>query len=98
MGIKYNACPECQTQKDELGWLILQPDLESHRLKSAIFHQKYWEYQNTKTASDRQGIKMITEDWFEPIIARPVLCIFWVLPHVEAYDLHWPDILHNIYI
>ncbi|KAF8534348.1 hypothetical protein BDD12DRAFT_706774, partial [Trichophaea hybrida] len=38
------------------------------------------------------------EDWFDSTSARPVPCIFWDLPHVEAYDLHRPDILHNIYI
>jgi len=30
MAFKYNACPNCQTAKDELGWHILPPDLESH--------------------------------------------------------------------
>jgi len=97
MGIKYNACPKCQTPKDKLGSHILPPDLESYRRKSAVFQEKFREYQNAKTATDRQAIK-ITEDWFEFISARPVLCIFWDLLHVEAYDLHRPDILHNIYI
>jgi len=49
-----------------------------------------------KTAGNH--LAKITEDWFEPVSARPVPCIFWDLPHVEAYDLHRPDILHNIYI
>jgi len=30
MDVKYNGCPKCQTPKDELGSLILPPDLESH--------------------------------------------------------------------
>jgi len=53
MGMKYNACPKCQTPKDELGSLILPPDLESHWQNSAVFQQKYREYQNGKTASVR---------------------------------------------
>ena len=97
MGVKDNAGPKCQTPKDKLGSRILPPDLESHRRKSAVFQQKYREYQNAKTASHHQAIK-ITEDWFESMGARPVPCIFWDLPYVEAYDHHWPDILHIIYI
>jgi len=77
MGVKYNACPKCQIPKDELGSLILPPHLESHRRKSAVFQQNHLEYQNAKTASDRQAIK-ITEDWFESVSGRPVLCIFWI--------------------
>jgi len=30
MGIKYNSCPRCETAKDELGSVILPPDLEYH--------------------------------------------------------------------
>ena len=97
MGVKYNACPMCQTPKDKLVSLILPPDLESHLRKSAVFQPKCWEYQNAKTASDHQPMK-ITEDWFESISSRPVLCIFWDLPHSETYDLHQPDMLYNIYI
>jgi len=46
MGVKYNACPNCETPNDEPGWLILLPDLESHRGKSVVFQKKYWEGQN----------------------------------------------------
>jgi hypothetical protein len=35
-----------------------------------------------KTAGNH--LAKITEDWFEPVSARPVPCIFWDLPHVEA--------------
>jgi len=97
MPVKYNACPKCQTLKDELGSLIHPPDLESHGRKSGVFHQKYRQYQNSKTASDRQAKKM-TVDRLESVSARPVPCMFWDLAHVEANDLHRPDILHNIYI
>jgi hypothetical protein len=97
IGVKYNACHKCQTPKDKLGSHILPPDLESHWRKSAVFQQKYQEYKNAKTASYHQAIK-ITKDWFESVSVRPVQCIFWDLRHVKAYDLHRPDILHNIYI
>jgi len=50
-----------QTLKDELGSLILLPDLEFHLWKWAVFQQKYWEYQNEKAARDRQAIE-VTED------------------------------------
>ena len=96
VGVKLNACPKCQTPKDQLGSPILPLDLESHLRKSAVFQQKYRAYQNAKTASDRQA-ENITENWFESVSARPVACVFWYLPHVEAYDLHRPDVLHNIY-
>jgi len=97
MGVKYNTCPKCQTLNDELGSHILPPDLESHWRTSAVFEQKYQQYQNGKCACNRQVIK-ITEDWFESLSSRPVPCIVWDCPHVEAYDLHRPDILHNKYI
>ncbi|KAF8542359.1 hypothetical protein BDD12DRAFT_729202 [Trichophaea hybrida] len=97
MGVKYNSCPKCQVPNDKLGSLLLPPDLESHRRKSAVFQQKYREHQDAKRADDRQTLKTV-EDWFDSTSARPVPCIFWDLPHVEAYDLHRPDILHNIYI
>jgi hypothetical protein len=64
---------------------------------SAVFQLEYRKYQNAKTASDHQALK-ITEVWIESVSVRPVPCIFWDLPHVEAYDLHRPDILHNTYI
>jgi hypothetical protein len=61
------------------------------------FQQKYQENQNAKTANERQPIK-IAEDWFKSVSARPVLCIFWDLLHVEAYNLHRTDNLYNISI
>jgi len=41
MGVKYNACPQCQTLKDELGSLILPLDLECHPQMSAVLQQEY---------------------------------------------------------
>jgi len=96
-GVKYNACPKCETPKDELGSLILPQDLESHWWNWAVFAQKYRKYQIAKTASDCQAIK-ISEDCCESVSGRPVPCMLWDLPHVKGYNLHWPDILHNIYI
>jgi len=55
------------------------------------------EYLKTKSASDRQTI-MMTENWLQSLLARPVLCIFWNPLDVGAYNLHQPDILHNIFI
>jgi len=95
MGIKYNACPMGQTPKEELGSLILPPDWESHRRKSVVFQQISREYQNAKSARERQAIK-ITNDWFDSFSARLGRCIFCDFAHVEAYDVHWPDILHII--
>jgi len=97
MGVKYNASHKCQTPKDELQSLILQPDLESHWRKSAVFQQKYWKYQNAKTARDCQAMKF-SQHWLESVSARPIPSIFWDLPHVEANDLHRPDIFCNICI
>jgi len=96
-GVKYNACQKCQTPKDKLGSLILPPDLESHQRKSEVFQQNYWEFQNAKTASHCHAIK-IMKDRFESLSARPVQCLFWECPQVEAYDLHQPDIPPNIYL
>ena len=95
MGVKYNACPKCQTPKDKLGSLSLPPDLESHQRKSAVFPQKYQDYLTAKSASDRLAIS-ITKDWFDSVGASPVLSIVRDFPHVKAYDLHCHDILHNI--
>jgi hypothetical protein len=81
----------------ELGWLILPPELESHLRTSAVFQQEYREYQYAKIASDHQAIRF-TEDRFESVSARLVPCTCWGLPHVENYNLHRPNILHNIYI
>jgi hypothetical protein len=80
-GVKFNACPKRQTPKDQLGLLILPPDLESHLQKSVAFQQNYRGYQNAKTACGHQAMK-ITEDWFRSIKVRPVPGIFWHLPHV----------------
>jgi len=71
MGVKYNACPKCQTPKDKLGSLILPPDLEFHRRKSAVFQQNCREYHIAKTAWNNQAI-MVTEDWFKSVSAKMV--------------------------
>jgi len=97
MSIQYNACPKCQTPKDELQSLIIPLDLEFHQQQSAVFQQKFWEYQNAKTANNCQAIKN-TEDWFQSLSVRPVTCIFWDHPHVEANKPHQPDILNIIFI
>lgn len=93
--VKCNACPNRQTPKDKLGLLILLLDMEFHWRKSAVFQQKYWYYMNAKTARDHQAIQ-ITQDWFESVRMRLVACMFRDLPHVEAHDLHPPDIIHII--
>ena len=97
MRVRYNALTKCHTQNDELGSHILLLDMDSPQRKSAVFRQNHWEYQHAKTASDHQAPK-ITEQWFEFVGARPVLCIFWDLPHVIAYDLHWPEIIQYIFM
>jgi len=74
IGIKYNACPKCQTPKDELGSHILQSKLESPWRKPVVFQQKYRKYRNARTAGDREATTM-TEDWFWSVSVRPAMCI-----------------------
>ena len=97
LGVKYNACPQCQTAKSKQGLLIHPPGLTPDRCRPAVILQTYREYHNAITASNHQAI-MITEDWFHSVSARPVTCICRDLLHVEAYDVHWLDTLHTPYI
>lgn len=36
--------------------------------------------------------------WFGEKSANPNLNVFWGMPHCDAYQIHRPDLLHNIYL
>jgi hypothetical protein len=109
MGVKYNACPKCYLPVEQFGSLIDPDELDNYRRTAAIFQPKYASYCNLSKANDcddepddidnddRESRREL-EDWFAAHCARPVACVLWSLPHSDAYDLHRPDILHNIYL
>jgi hypothetical protein len=107
MGVKYNACPKCFLPINQFGSLIDPDELKKYQRTAALFQPKYESYCNPSDVDnchhqldndgDRESRREL-EDWFAAHCARPAPCVLWGLPHSDAYDLHRPDILHNIYL
>jgi hypothetical protein len=81
----------------KLGLGILLGDVESHLQQRAVFQWTYQQCQYAHTASDHLAIN-VTKAWFQSVSARLVPGIISDVPHVAAYNPHWPDMLHAIHI
>lgn len=92
--VKQNCCPKCEVAATATGEYIHEPELYAMRRRPARYIAKYREL---RAATEKAEIKEI-EDWFEARHAHPRRNLFWNLPLVDAYDLHRPDILHNLHL
>jgi hypothetical protein len=92
--IKQNCCPKCEVPAIATGQYITEHELQAMRRRPARYLAKY---NALRAATERVEIKEI-EDWFKAKHAHPRRNLFWNLPLVDAYDLHRPDILHNLHL
>jgi hypothetical protein len=94
MGVKYNSCPKCYLPVGRLGSPVDPDELHKFRRSAAVFKPQY----DTYCAQPDDDLRRELEEWFTAHCARPAPCVFWDFPYSDAYDLHRPDILHNIYL
>jgi hypothetical protein len=94
MGVKYNSCPKCFLPTQKLGSLVDPDELDEYRRRATVFEPQYKSYCNQPDADRRREL----EEWFTAHSVRPAPCVLWNFPYSDAYDLHRPDILHNVYL
>ena len=88
------CCPKCEVPARATGQYISEPELFAMRCQQNKYTHKYRALQ---AATEKADITEI-EGWFRERGAHPRRNLFWDLPLVDSYDLHRPDILHNLHL